>query len=709
MKLFIQFFVLKKLNNTLQTTYSIYIFHLLNYKMENTNFIVDPVHTVKPDQEFSFLDSEKQFNLLTNKEQLYAYYMQEASWVGSLIIPNQISSRSHDIIMLFYGLFENYPVDKININIPHMTDFLNYAGLLFASLGNYLSFGSSKFIPNMSEYDMTKIFKTYFPEFYDEYSKVSDIIFSLNENEKFLGYYPNNTTTYLKNITEAEASIVNKFVLVNGLEGWNTMSMKTTQPNSSVPIFIIFVASINKYNLQQVEFDGLLFEICYGMFSNELVNIVDNLQEALKYVANETQQKMLESYIAHFTTGNLEDHKQSQRYWVKDLSPSVETNLGFIENYTDPSGIRSEFESFVAIVDKDKSKKYTTLVNTAQHFLSLLPWSKDFEKEVFVPPDFTALDVITFVTSGIPAGINIPNYDDVRRSVGFKNVSLDNVLQVKFNSKELPKYLNKNDGKLFVKYIGKSFDIQVAGHELLGHGSGKLFNQKIDGTFDFNTNLLNPINNLPITTWYNPDETYSSKFGKLASSYEECRAECVGLLLSTVREMYDIFNDNVEDFENVMYVNWLNMVRSGMMSLDMYDQHKKSWNQAHSRARYAIFNVLKLAGIVNVNVTNDNFVVILNKDKIYSIGVPAINDFLLKLNIYKTIADIDSATTMFGELTEVCEQDLIIRNLVIKQKKGRGQLIQPTLFLDETGTNVGYKNYPSTVVGMVQSFIDKLK
>jgi hypothetical protein len=55
---------------------------------------------------------------------------------------------------------------------------------------------------------------------------------------------------------------------------------------------------------------------------------------------------------------------------------------------------------FTAIVNKELSAKYETLVNNAPKLIDGLPWGKDFEVDVFKKPDFTALEVLSFATGG---------------------------------------------------------------------------------------------------------------------------------------------------------------------------------------------------------------------------------------------------------------------------------------------------------------------
>jgi len=125
----------------------------------------------------------------------------------------------------------------------------------------------------------------------------------------------------------------------------------------------------------------------------------------------------------------------------------------------------------------------------------------------------------------IPSGINIPNYCDIRQDFGFKNVSLANVINSGSVSNERVDFINNNDQDIMIKYKNQAFNVQVAIHELLGHGSGKLLVEDKDCNLNFDPSLINPLTGEKISSWYKGNQSYEQVFGKLHSTMEECRAE----------------------------------------------------------------------------------------------------------------------------------------------------------------------------------------
>lgn len=123
-------------------------------------------------------------------------------------------------------------------------------------------------------------------------------------------------------------------------------------------------------------------------------------------------------------------------------------------------------------------------------------------------------------------------------------------------------FMDASERETFLFQMNHSVRQKIVIHELLGHGTGKLLSNgdskcsyylQYDsasynyeyvrdwGNFDLADMPISPLTGQPIKTWYGKGETYSGVFGELATSMEECRAECVGAFLIFEKELLAIF------------------------------------------------------------------------------------------------------------------------------------------------------------------------
>lgn len=652
----------------------------------------------------------------------------------------QVSPESEPIYDLIIALYAACKGDwkalaeKTGASEDEVNSFLEYAAQFLGNCGNYKGFGDSKFIPRISGEALSKLVSVSeeCTKALERASSTGGGLYKTKEPGMMHLGYPENghLSTYYPDspyITKEEITLVGELLEKEKLLLENTRLRKT--PNGDFEVLIASgvanppasdrdLGDVDSFDLGG-KLSGKKLKLVYGDHLNEMAKIAVEIKKAEKEAGNDIEKKMLEEYARSFGTGSIQAFKESQRNWIKDKGPMVETNLGFVETYRDPHGVRGEWEGFAAMVNLERTRAFGKLVESAASMIPKLPWSKDFEKDEFLSPDFTSLEVLSFAGSGIPAGINIPNYDDIRQNLGFKNVSLGNVLSAKAPNEPIP-FVREQDEPLFREFRDAAFEVQVGIHELLGHGTGKLLQETSPGVYNFDVKNppISPISDKPVSTWYKPGQTWSSVFGSVASSYEECRAECVAMVLSCEFEILKLFGFGTgeEDMSNkagdVLYVAYLQMARAGVAALEYWDPKSSKWGQIHMRARFAILKTFMEAGdkFVEVKATKEDLSdlqIYLDRSKILSHGRPAVEKLLQKLHVYKSTADVEAGTKLYDEITHVDEWwGGKARPVVLDKKTPRKVFVQANTVLQDDG-KVSLKEYEPTLEGMVQSYVER--
>lgn len=290
-----------------------------------------------------------------------------ASLAGSRIVLRQVSPESEPIYDFIVALHKSAGGDwkalaeKAGVDELGLTGFLQYAAQFLGNSGNYKSFGDSKFLPRCDESVFASLASTS-PEAEKHYKATNGAIFSADKPSLLhLGFTSDgHLTTYYPDspdITKDEIDAVAKWMQGKGLLPENTRLRKTKDS-----VFELLIASARtslpekggdigketEYVVSEGPLEGKTIKLVYGDHANEMGAITGFSKKAAENAENETQEKMHLAYAESFEDGSLLAFKDSQRHWIRDQGPMVECNIGFIETYRDPAGVRGEWEGFAA-------------------------------------------------------------------------------------------------------------------------------------------------------------------------------------------------------------------------------------------------------------------------------------------------------------------------------------------------------------------------
>ena len=222
------------------------------------------------------------------------------------------------------------------ISEEEYSKILIYSSAFFNNKGNFKGFGGTKFIPDVNAEIFEKFYKCSLSykskgELMDYlYNSIKDLLFAYENLHSKLGI-PNKdgfSGYYSSNFTEEEIKFINEFMGIINLSEVNSRLIKENDENFSILIgsYSVSPPKIHYYKTKKIK-------VIYGDYGIFLRRLSFQLSKSLNFTANLMQLNMMKAYIKHFETGDIETHKDSQRYWVRDVGPVVETNLGFVENY----------------------------------------------------------------------------------------------------------------------------------------------------------------------------------------------------------------------------------------------------------------------------------------------------------------------------------------------------------------------------------------
>ena len=481
---------------------------------------------------------------LTLKEQKLVYYLTQAGLSGRDIMWDQNYRHNLTIRTALERVYTNFEGDKST------TDWLAFEVFLkriWFSNGIHHHYSNAKMVPEFSSDYLVSILDATSTTLKGE---AFEVLFNDNDFKKV------NQSKDADNVAESAVNFYGPGVTNVDVEAFYA---NISSPNPDKPLS-------HGLNSQLVKVNGQLQERVYksgGLYGAAIDEIVKWLELAEGVAENQAQGDALALLIKYYNTGDLQTWDDYNVAWTAATEGNIDYINSFIEVYNDPLGYRGSYETIVQIKDFDMSEKMAVLSENAQWFEDNSPLFPEHKKKNVVGVSYKTVNVAGEAGDASPTtpiGVNLPNANWIRASVGSKSVSLGNITNAYNNSGSsgrLKEFVHDDQEYELEKMYGKIGDkLHTALHEVVGHASGQL-NPGVGETKETLKNY--------------------------ASTLEEGRADLVGL--------YYLYNPKlqelglVSDWKSVGMAAFDGYIRNGLMTQLIRLNLGDDVEEAHMRNR----------------------------------------------------------------------------------------------------------------------------
>ena len=481
---------------------------------------------------------------LTLKEKELVYYLTQAGLAGRDIMWDQKYRHNLEIRSALENIYRNFSGDK---NSDNWNAFEVYLKRIWFSNGIHHHYSNDKMRPGFSK------------EYFDNLLISTNTILTANAYEVIFNDKDLKMVDKTKGVDNVFKSAVNFYGPNITTEDVVSFYESKKQPDPTKPLSF-------GLNSKLVKEDGEVKEVIYkadGLYGESISEIIKWINKAVDVAENKPQGDALKILAEYYRTGDLKTWDDYCVAWTKATEGNIDYINGFIEVYNDPLGLRGSYENIVQINDFDMSRKMSVLSKNAQWFEDNTTLMEEHKKSKVVGVSYKTVNVAGEAgdaSPSTPIGVNLPNANWIRASVGSKSVSLGNIKNAYNNSGSsgrLKEFVNdEEEYELELQYGALADNMHTALHEVIGHASGQLMPGV--GT---------------------PSETLKT----YRSTMEEGRADLLALYYVYNSKIQEL--ELVDDWKAVGKASYDGYIRNGMMTQLIRLNLGDNVEQAHMRNR----------------------------------------------------------------------------------------------------------------------------